>query len=91
MDIKLGQIVCSKAGRDKGKKFVVIEIIDNNFVMVADGNLRRLERPKKKRIKHLDLTEQVIEQLEFKLQNKLKVSNSELRKALAAAEGTMQA
>ena len=28
----LGQLVCSKAGRDKGKYFIILDIIDDNYV-----------------------------------------------------------
>ena len=48
-----GQFVLSIAGRDKGKIFVVTEIIDENYVMIADGMLRSINKPKKKKLKHL--------------------------------------
>ena len=48
----VGQIVCSKAGRDKGYFMVVVEEGDG-FVFVCDGKERPLERPKRKNIKHL--------------------------------------
>jgi len=31
-DLRIGQVVKSKAGRDKGRIFVVIEIIDDQYV-----------------------------------------------------------
>ena len=42
----------SKAGRDKGTDFVVVKT-DNSYVYVADGRMRKLENPKKKKIKHI--------------------------------------
>lgn len=86
MDVTLGQLVYSKAGRDAGKKFIIVEIIDELYVTVSDGSLRRLEKPKKKKIKHLELTGKVVTSLSEKFINKLKVTNSEIRKALAAVE-----
>ena len=56
MDIKIGQIVISKAGRDKGMVFVVVEIKDDNHVLLADGKTRRLLKPKLKKLKHLQPT-----------------------------------
>jgi large subunit ribosomal protein L14e len=38
--IEIGRIVVKTAGRDAGKKGVVIDIVDDNFVLV-DGQLRR--------------------------------------------------
>ena len=84
MDIILGQVVYSKAGRDSGKKFVVIGILDKSHVLISDGDLRKVEKPKKKKVKHLEITEYVIEQLREKLRSNQKVTNSEIRKALAA-------
>ena len=42
----LGSIVTSLCGRDKGRSFVVVEIIDADYVYIADGRLRRVESPK---------------------------------------------
>ena len=46
-----GQIVKSKSGHDKGCVFFVVEVLDD-FVMIADGDRRKLENPKKKKVKH---------------------------------------
>ncbi len=48
-DLSIGQVVKSRAGRDKGRVFLVLEILDDKHVLVVDGDLRRLEKPKKKR------------------------------------------
>ena len=48
-----GEIVLSRAGRDRNRAFVVIDVLDAEYVLIADGKLRTLERPKKKKRKHL--------------------------------------
>ncbi len=55
MEIVIGSIVISKAGRDKGMLFLVVDIKDG-YIYVADGKLRRVENPKKKKVKHLQGT-----------------------------------
>lgn len=60
MNTVKGSIVRSKAGRDKGGFFVVLEA-DSVFALVADGKRRRLEHPKKKKLIHLAATNTVIE------------------------------
>lgn len=60
MEVKLGMIVKSIAGHDKGK-FLVIKAIEGDFAYIADGKERKLDSPKKKRIKHLRLTNTVID------------------------------
>lgn len=52
MEYRIGQVVRSKAGRDNGKAFIVVRIEDN-YVYVADGATRKLECPKKKKLKHI--------------------------------------
>ncbi|MDF2523188.1 MAG: ribosomal protein [Clostridiales bacterium] len=83
MDITLGQVVNSKAGRDAGKKFIIVGIIDQTYVQISDGDLRKIESPKKKKLKHLELTGTIIEPISEKFRSELKVTNSEIRKALA--------
>lgn len=48
-----GQFVLSIAGRDVNRIFVVLDVIDENYVMIADGMLRSINKPKKKKLKHL--------------------------------------
>jgi len=83
LSVDLGQIVVSRAGRDTGKRFVVVNLVDSLFVEISDGDLRRLEKPKKKKIKHLNITDDRIETIEKKLKSDSKVTNAEIRKALA--------
>jgi ribosomal protein L14E/L6E/L27E len=52
MDV--GTIVISTAGRDKGKKQVVVNI--DGYVYVADGKEHKLSKPKRKNIKHVKAT-----------------------------------
>ncbi len=89
MNVMLGQVVCSKAGRDEGRFFIIIGIVDDKYVLVSDGDLRRFENPKKKKIKHLDITSILLEALSQKLKDSIKVTNAEIRKALAEVKETL--
>lgn len=42
----------SKAGHDKGRLYVCLSR-EGDFCFLADGNLRPIDRPKKKRFKHI--------------------------------------
>ncbi len=48
-----GSAVISQKGRDKGRAFVVLFQVDADFVMLCDGDTRKMDRLKKKRRKHL--------------------------------------
>lgn len=52
-DLKKGQVVKSISGRDKGRVFLIFEIVDDDMVKIVNGKLRGVERPKLKKIKHL--------------------------------------
>ncbi|MBQ9486081.1 MAG: KOW domain-containing RNA-binding protein [Clostridia bacterium] len=49
---RMGDVVMSTAGRDKGKTFLVIDICDG-FAYIADGKVRKVLNCKKKNLKHL--------------------------------------
>ncbi|MBO5775905.1 MAG: KOW domain-containing RNA-binding protein [Clostridia bacterium] len=88
-EIKVGSVVFSKAGRDAGRFFVVTEIVDETFVMIADGDLRRVDTPKLKKIKHLKVQGEVIEKLEEKFEEGKKVFDAEVKSALRNYNGSI--
>lgn len=54
MNDLLGHLVVSLAGRDKGCVCAVIgNADDEGYVLIADGRIRKVETPKKKKLKHL--------------------------------------
>ncbi|MEG1743579.1 MAG: hypothetical protein RR246_05370 [Clostridia bacterium] len=53
MDDFLGFVVLSLSGRDKNRLFVVIKQISQDYVLYADGKIRTVDNPKKKKVKHL--------------------------------------
>ena len=79
LPVELGSIVISKAGRDQGRAFVVVGEVDDDFVMGANGGLRKMDRQKKKRRKHLKPTGRVAEGLRERLSQGKPVEDHELR------------
>lgn len=76
--IQIGSIVFSKAGRDAGKFFLVTEIVDDSFVKLVDGKLRRLQKPKIKKIKHIKSTGDINERIREKLLNQSVIYDAEI-------------
>ena len=62
MEYRIGQVVRSIAGRDNGKAFIVVRT-EPNFIYVADGETRKLEAPKKKKLKHIQGSYNVSEEI----------------------------
>ena len=83
MEIAKSDIVRSIAGRDQGKLFFVLDT-DGEFLVLADGKTRRLETPKRKKRKHTVLFGHNDSCVASKIRSEEKVTNSELRRTLAA-------
>lgn len=81
-DITIGQVVKSKAGRDKGRIFLVLDIIDDQHILIVDGDLRKLDNPKRKKIKHLIVYNTVLPEVKYKCDNNIKMNNAFIRKLL---------
>ncbi len=71
MDIVVGNLVISKAGRDKGK-WLLVTSVDTDYAYVCDGDLRKIENAKKKKLIHLQRTNYVVD-----VNNS--ITNSEIR------------
>ncbi len=80
--VSVGQIVQSRSGRDKGRYFFIIQIIDEEYVYLADGDLRTVESPKKKKLKHVKLTDLKDDRLNRIIGENKKVTNALLKRSL---------
>ena len=85
MEVIAGMVVRSIAGRDKGDLFIVLSC-EGEYAYLANGELRKVDRPKKKKLKHLQPSYKVSEFIKNKLETVGKVTNSEVRKALSELE-----
>ena len=81
-DISKSDIIISLAGRDQGKLFYVMDVEDG-YVLIADGKGRKLENPKRKKLKHVCRVSRTETRVAAKILNGDKVLNSELRRDLA--------
>ena len=86
--IELGSVVFSKAGRDAGRFYIVTEIVSDDYVRICDGDVRRIDKPKLKKIKHLK-AEGVNEKIAAKLSEGKKVFDAEIRSNLRAYNGSI--
>ncbi|RJE83077.1 hypothetical protein D3P07_25945 [Paenibacillus sp. 1011MAR3C5] len=76
---QVGQIVKVLRGKDEESYAVVIGIIDERFVMIADGDKRRFDLPKKKNVLHLQLQPAISQEVTTSLQESGRVTNAKLR------------
>lgn len=79
---RIGQIARMLMGRDAGQFAVIIHVIDQRFVMVADGDRRKFDRPKKKNINHLELFDYISPEVQNSIEETGRVTNGKLRYAV---------
>ena len=88
-DIIIADVVSSTAGRDQGKLFYVIGT-DPVYLMLANGKDRTLDKPKRKKRKHVQKVLRPETRVAGKIVSGDKVLNSELRRDLAFLSREMQ-
>ncbi|MBQ2723779.1 MAG: RNA-binding protein [Clostridia bacterium] len=84
-NFELGDVVVSQKGRDAQMVFAVVQIDKDGFVMIADGEIHPLKKPKKKNVKHLKCIGK-LETIGNKLTSGAKVFDSELKSALRTSK-----
>ncbi len=81
-DLTIADVVISTAGRDQGKLFYVLET-EGVFLLLVNGKDRTIDKPKRKKCKHVNKVLRSETRVAEKLRSGDKVLNSELRKDLA--------
>ena len=81
-DIAVSDVVVSIAGRDQGEWFYVLNA-DQTYLYLANGRDRTLDKPKRKKRKHVEKVLRSETRVAAKLRSGDKVLNSELRRDLA--------
>lgn len=52
--VEKGMLAKSKAGHDKGHLYVIYDV-DETYVYLVDGQIRTIDKPKKKKRKHVQI------------------------------------
>ena len=80
-----GRVVISTQGHDAGRWHVIVSVLDARYVLICDGEARRLAPPKKKQVK-LPLTIPV----EGKGASGGPIADSDIRAALRAVRNAYE-
>ncbi len=81
-ECEVGRIVQSTQGRDKGRYFVILAKNPLEQAFVADGKTHKVEKPKKKNIKHIKAKPHWLEEIAAKIEKNILIENHEIRKGL---------
>ena len=85
MELRKGMLAISKAGHDKEGWYVVLNI-EGNKAYLVNGENRSIDRPKEKKLKHLQPVNKVPEILQEKLVQEKLWTNEEIKRALKLAK-----
>ncbi len=83
----VGDIVLSTMGRDSGRHYIIMEA-EENYVYICDGDFHKVDKPKKKKRKHVKSTGTFSDYVVAKIAEGTKVTNTELRRAILEFEET---
>ena len=81
-DARISDIVVPLCGRDSGRLMLVVGE-EGKFLLLANGNNRRFERPKRKKRRHTEYRAPCDGWTREKLLGTGRLSNNDVRKALA--------
>jgi large subunit ribosomal protein L14e len=79
---QIGQIVLITHGREAGQYAVVVGIVDERLILLADGSKRKFASPKKKNVEHVKLLDYVSLEVQSSIIETGRVTNGKLRYAL---------
>ncbi|KUP04642.1 KOW domain-containing protein [Bacillus coahuilensis m2-6] len=75
----IGQIVLIKKGRDAGQLAIVVDRLDDKFFLLADGEKRKFDRPKKKNAQHLHFYDYISPEVQSSILETGRVTNGKIR------------
>lgn len=81
MEILKGMLATSKAGHDFRKLYMIIDY-DNEYVYLSDGDLRKVDNPKKKKYKHIQIIKMIPKEIGDCFDKGMKPDDANVRKAI---------
>ena len=78
----IGKMVLSKAGRDKHHLYIVISQLDEEYVFLSNGSTKVMDKPKKKKIKHLMFFDDINDEIKSAIINNDKGTDLQIKRFL---------
>jgi len=82
VNISIGQLVTSSAGRDQTSIYLVVGIQQNKLLLLANGRERTFMNPKQKNIRHVNVLKPIAQGVAEKIQSGMKITDEEIRQAI---------
>ena len=78
----IGKLVISNSGRDKNQMYVIVDNIDDDYYLLSNGSNKTIQMPKKKKIKHFIVLENVDDEIKASLILKDKGTDLKIKRFL---------
>lgn len=86
VEYKKGYFARSLSGHDKGKLYLIIEGTEEtgteDYVYLTDGRLKGVEKPKKKKVKHIQVIHTCNEKIASLIENGQPIRNEDIKYAI---------
>ncbi|MDR2137854.1 MAG: KOW domain-containing RNA-binding protein [Synergistaceae bacterium] len=90
-DCRVGQVVISKKGKDAGRVYVIVGLLDGRRLALADAKKFNVDRPKLKNPKHILCTSRVVAEVAASVQAGKNIDHGDFCRFLAPLEGAPKA
>lgn len=78
-NLSVGQVVRATSGKEQGRLFFIIKLVDHEYVLIADGKKRKLGKPKLKKVKHLERYNVINNEVKNKILSEQNITDTFLR------------
>ncbi len=85
----IGHYCYSRAGHDSGKLYVVL-YENENEVFLSDGHLRKTDKPKKKKKKHIQIINRKADIIEARLREDKPITDADVVNAINVYSADME-
>jgi len=78
----IGKVVLSKAGRDKDHLYVIVDVLNDKYVLLSNGNTKTVQMPKRKSLKHLKVLNNVDDEIKESIISKDRGTDLKIKRFL---------
>ena len=78
----IGKVVLSKSGRDKNHLYIIVDQLNDDYMLLSNGSTKSIQSPKKKSIKHLDILEDLSDEIKSSIKSKDKGADLKIKRFL---------
>lgn len=78
----IGKVVSSIAGRDKNYLYVIVDQLDNDYMLLSNGNTKTIQMPKKKKLKHVRVLDDINDEIKELILSKNKGADLQIKRFL---------